>query len=653
MNDANAPQDGDKASLYAALELAPEDEIRLVKVLPKSGTKDIACELQVVKLQDNPIYIALSYTWGSATSLTNEEGAEDISSKPSHPILCKVKSNSTAEPKQLWYQILVTQNLHAFLLKVRDDESYSLDSYWIDAICINQKDSEEQTRQVSMMAAIYQSADIVHAWLGEEDKDTSMTFELIRALASCCTGNERHKRIESLKDITPKALGTGELTVKLGACADISNWKSMAKLFHRRYFTRAWTIQEITLAKKMLALCGSHTIDWEDIVKVSEFLTVTSWTRWISDVTGSHVASHAVPNILDANKTSSNMLYSLIRSRRFMSGDPRDKVYALLGVARDSVRGKSRFTPIYGKRSVAETYTLAAIQILEDSDDLLLLSCAEGDSFLTIPSLPSWVPDWNCSQAPGLGVTGYRRYSAAATIPRTIEINERDLCLTVKGFRLDDIVSVGENKQDILNGKPFPNWLLIMNAIPPIYHTGQTRSEVFWRTLITDTAGAPPCYPAPDSYRPAYVSWITSKLSSCVNEMAQHIEDSSFINALEVLAAPEISDRLPSSNAPLSSQSNEHQGNSKSFVNSDDYETTFSHARYLRLFLTSRRYLGVGSKSLLEHDSIWIIPGSRVPLILREANPGAFRVVGGAYVHGFMKGEALKSNPLFRDITIV
>ncbi|KAF2193162.1 HET-domain-containing protein [Zopfia rhizophila CBS 207.26] len=639
--------------LYAALELAPEDEIRLLNIPLKRQTEDIACELQVVKLRDNPKYIALSYTWGSPTSLNNEEGAEDISSKPSRLILCKAKSNSPAEPQPLWYRIMVTENLYTFLLKARDDESHALDFYWIDTICINQKDSEERTRQVNMMAAIYQSADIVHAWLGEEDKDTGMTFQLIRALASCCTGNERHKRIEGLKDITPKALGTRELTAKLGACADISNWKSMAMLFHRRYFTRAWTIQEITLAKKMLALCGSHTIDWEDIVKVSEFLTVTSWTRWISEVTGSHQANHAVPNILDANKTSGNILYSLIRSRRFMSGDPRDKVYALLGVAGDSVRGKSRLTPVYGKRSVAETYTLAAIQILEDSDDLLLLSCAEGDSFHTLPSLPSWVPDWSCSRALGLGVTGYRRYSAAATIPRTLEINESDRCLTVKGFRLDDIVSVGENKQDILSGKPFPNWLLIINAMPPIYYTGQSRFEVFWRTLITDTAGTPPCHPAPHSYRPAYVSWITSKLSACVNETAQQTGDSTFINALGALAATEIPGSPLSSNRPLSSHDNERPGDSKNSIDLDEYETTFSHARHLRLFLTSRRYLGVGSESLLEHDSIWIIPGSRVPLILREVNPSAFRVVGGAYVHGFMKGEALESNPLFRDITII
>jgi heterokaryon incompatibility protein (HET) len=109
--------------------------------------------IQVVKLRHNPKYIALSYTWGSPTSLTSE-GAEDVSSKPSHPTLCKAKLDFPAE---LWYRILVSENLHAFILKARDDELHALDSYWIDAICINQKDPEEQTRQVNMMAAIYRS----------------------------------------------------------------------------------------------------------------------------------------------------------------------------------------------------------------------------------------------------------------------------------------------------------------------------------------------------------------------------------------------------------------------------------------------------------------------------------------------------------------
>lgn len=631
-SDERKRQDGDMAGLYTATKLVPGEEIRLVNILPKRQSEEIACELQVVSLRDKPKYIALSYTWGSPTSPAKEVGTEDLTRKPSYSILCTVKSNTPAENQQHWYQVLATKNLHDFLLKIRNDESHAIDSYWIDAICINQKDSEEQTSQVKMMANIYRSAEIVHAWLGEEDDDTDRAFQLIKALASCSTGNKRRERIIGLKDITPKALSTGELTARHPLFADVSNWISMAKLFHRRYFTRVWTIQEITLAQKMRALCGNHTIDWEDIVKVSEFLTVTSWTRWIFDIIGSHQPNHAVPNLLDANKTSENLLYSLIRFRRFDSGDPRDKIYALLGVAGSSVRGKSRLAPVYGNRSVAETYTLAAVQILEDSDDLLLLAYAEGDSFCTIPSLPSWVPDWSCSKILGLGVTGYKRYSAAAEIRRTLEINERDGCLTVKGFRLDEISSVGESKRDILKGSPVPKCHLIFEAMPSTYHTGQSRSEVFWRTLITDTAGAPPEHPAPDNYHSAYIPWITSKLSGCVKERVQHTGDPPLMKPF---------------------WDGECSVNSNDSVDPVEYETAFSHAVHLLLFLTSRKYLGVGSESLVEHDSIWIVPGSRVPLILREVNPGTFRIVGGAYVHGFMKGQALESSPILEDIIIV
>jgi hypothetical protein len=85
---------------------------------------------------------------------------------------------------------------------------------------------------------------------------------------------------------------------------------------------------------------------------------------------------------------------------------------------------------------------------------------------------------------------------------------------------------------------------------------------------------------------------------------------------------------------------------------SDEYEAVFSHYTRLRLFLTSQNILGIGSESLLTKDSVWVIAGLRVPLILREASPGVFRIVGGAYLHGFMNGEALDLGHPWSDITI-
>jgi heterokaryon incompatibility protein (HET) len=80
------------------------------------------------------------------------------------------------------------------------------DLFWVDAICINQEDSRERSQQVKLMAAIYRSALSVCAWLGEEDEHTSRGFSLIRTLALVCVDTGRHKRVESLKYITPRLL---------------------------------------------------------------------------------------------------------------------------------------------------------------------------------------------------------------------------------------------------------------------------------------------------------------------------------------------------------------------------------------------------------------------------------------------------------------
>lgn len=59
-----------------------------------------------------------------------------------------------------------------------------------------------------------------------------------------------------------------------------------------------------------------------------------------------------------------------------------------------------------------------------------------------------------------------------------------------------------------------------------------------------------------------------------------------------------------------------------------------------RLFLTNGNYLGVRPRSAEVGDEVWIFPGTSVPFILRPSAARRFRLVGEAYVHGIMYGEA-------------
>ncbi|KAF2235939.1 HET-domain-containing protein [Viridothelium virens] len=613
------------SAIYSELDFNDHREIRLMKIFRRQG-ESIACQLWTANLDEKPQYCAVSYTWGPST---NEEAERGVTNEPTHRIFC----NSHA--------LLITENLYNFLVRAAENPDLASRSMWIDILCIDQHNDSERAEQVELMASIYESANFVLAWLGEEDKSTERSFGLIKHLASLSD--------DELKSITPGRLACENALHLLGPCGGISSWNSLARFLQRNYFNRVWIIQEITLAKVRLAICGKHKIPWDYIVKVSKFLMISSWTRCFSPggvfaAVVSHPSKHALPNLVEANRRtiakdeSKALLYTLIRARRFVASDPRDKIYALLGVIAKSTSGKNKLSPVYGKRSVAETYTLAAIQILKDSDDLLLLLQAEGDAFRTIDALPSWVPDWSCSRTVGLGVTGYTRFSASGNVPRSLCIDEKSKTLAVMGTKLDDIVMNSESKQDLLLRKPFPRLLAMICALPLPYHTSQPPLEVLWRSLITDTAGEEKAHPAPPAYGNAFLSWFHTRL----DEIAQHV-DKSLLSKVHKILSQDVDSlgKIVLQDA--------HQD----MTEAEEYETVFSHSPNLRPFLTRNLFFGIGSESLHEQDSIWIIAGSRIPLILRAAGSRTYEIVGGSYVHGFMGGQALKLCKPFEAIELI
>ncbi|KAK0652352.1 hypothetical protein B0T16DRAFT_387631 [Cercophora newfieldiana] len=73
----------------------------------------------------------------------------------------------------------VTRELALALKYLRGPQDRIL---WIDAICINQEDHEERNHQVQMMALIYNSASRVCVWLGEDSEDSSMAILFVREI---------------------------------------------------------------------------------------------------------------------------------------------------------------------------------------------------------------------------------------------------------------------------------------------------------------------------------------------------------------------------------------------------------------------------------------------------------------------------------------
>ncbi|RYP42114.1 hypothetical protein DL767_000479 [Monosporascus sp. MG133] len=183
----SAPSTSCAVSAYRYSPL-PEGCIRLLRLIPhRDEHAPVQCQLFDYPLLDSGKgthpYEALSYVWGS-------------SEKPQY-----VSTNKG--------YLRVTTNLHIALKCLRH---YALDRIiWINAICINQNDTEERNRQVRSMAKIYAKASCVVVWLEEVTGDTGQehgkaTPDSDRALEALC-------RAANSQPTTPSESDTGKQAI--------------------------------------------------------------------------------------------------------------------------------------------------------------------------------------------------------------------------------------------------------------------------------------------------------------------------------------------------------------------------------------------------------------------------------------------------------
>jgi ankyrin repeat protein len=260
-----------------------DSAFRLLKLLKYRG-HELECELFPQSLSNNEYvsYEALSYVWGS-TELVE----------------CIILNQ-----KRHW----ITDNLYSALqcLRLHDRDRY----LWIDAICIDQVNKEEQGSQVQQMGKIFSSAEGVLFWLGKATLEiTSLMDTLnqhIRTGADCQLGQL------TLDDDHRDKCRTG-----------------LRQLLRRQWFTRVWILQEVANARKATVCSGTWSIPAE------VFVCAPSAIR-------EEPEPHCQPILEIMPKPSRSGswwdkkrdLYTLLR--RFPASkatDERDKIYALLSMS--------------------------------------------------------------------------------------------------------------------------------------------------------------------------------------------------------------------------------------------------------------------------------------------------------------------------------
>ncbi|KAI0844790.1 HET-domain-containing protein [Daldinia vernicosa] len=258
---------------------------------------------------------------------------------------------------------------------------------WVDAICINQEDDDEKSRQIPFMRQIYRSASSVLVWLGI-DKSASDSM----------------RRLHHYTKQPRSSASTTEIARELNNITKLP-W------FHRR-----WIIQEVVLNPNVLLNCSEVSMPWTRLVQalntgittevMNSLVTMADlWKDWILR------KDDAQPHIF-------NLLVSFHGSE---CQDARDMIYALGGLASDvqlrdnsdrkgwakeiDESGGEKDTGDRGKTMIRVDYTIPAEWLyyevvvgLLDSGVLgavdLLAQCAIRKTADESDQMPSWVPDW-------------------------------------------------------------------------------------------------------------------------------------------------------------------------------------------------------------------------------------------------------------------
>ncbi|KAF3004579.1 hypothetical protein E8E14_005478 [Neopestalotiopsis sp. 37M] len=336
------------STIYEPSELAQKDDscIRLLKILPGRAGRPVVCKLEVTDLSslDVPPYEALSYVWGSPDM--NEQ----------------IEING--------HKINVSQVLLQALLHLRSATTPR--TLWVDALCINQFDLTERSSQVLLMPLIYSKATRVVVWLGESEP-----WGLYYAI-ECA---------KSLEVSNPRA-STSVPEFHFGVAY------VAAKLLRRSYWTRVWVVQELVLAKDILVACGRFTCQWETLhqivagsayhsffptnhVYLDEFLALeTSHKLRASTQRNTHRDADlnfesALMATDDSRAPDLVSLWYRYRSRK--ATDPRDKVFAFIGLADSSY---DLLQPDYSRRASFLSIELAN-QHIRYSRTLSVMALAE------------------------------------------------------------------------------------------------------------------------------------------------------------------------------------------------------------------------------------------------------------------------------------
>ena len=590
--------------------------IRLLVLLNGSEDEPIRCKLVHDFLHDCSTFEALSYCWGD---------------------------QSVKKPIEVDYaDFVVTENLHSALVHLRSERQVRL--LWVDAVCINQQDVEEKTEQVGMMREIYERAETVNIWLGPAAQNSTAALSLVQQL-NMAEDLDKFAGIESRNfwDLDQHHYGLPLTTARV--------WYDLFDILRRPWFTRAWVIQEMAVSSNAIVICGHSTVRWTDLVRAIHYVAASGLAQTFGPEVLQRLSIMAYTHRRFIDGFNQLPIQVLMRHRRTLAFDPRDKVFAFCALFNQPGLSESVFQPDYHVEAI-DVYKRLAVGLLSHDKNLDILSIPHVESNSKIPNLPTWVPDWSTSDLcnsllshydePNAPLYTSGNYAATGSCTYVPIFDSEHNRLRLEGTIIDRILFISEVYEAstdhvsldlnesapliIRDQKILRDWENVALCRIPWqeYPTGEKIRDVYWQTLLGGRT-----YGNAEVMKVLFDRWdyqlmkyrilqllrldkvwffkLLRWLMMCLCMIAQYMNWPRLINF--VLFNPETA-----------------------------FVSLAIAVQDRKMMRSEKGYIGVVQRRTRDDDYIALCKGGKVPLIVRKRGL-EWELVGDAYIHGMMQGE--------------
>ena len=295
--------------------------IRVLDLLPGDESAHLRGSLRLLHLNSDPSphYDCVSYVWGNPQYTRSAI----INKRP----------------------VMITRNLHDSLRQIRSKTKTI--TIWADALCINQADLDEKSRQVGLMVEIYRQCSKVHIWLGMP-RSGSLKGNPFGFLEHWVSGRHFYELPGFYRDLV-----TGLWRWKENeACTNMLT--DFLQVVNSEWWTRAWTVQECLLPKDSSIMFGAWKVTWDHMLKaenmknshgngpaqccgeaVSAFNPhqMTSINEWMWHPS----RGQKFMEVFRGNNWQPKFYEAILAFSSRQCSDPRDKIYSMLSLANHSV----------------------------------------------------------------------------------------------------------------------------------------------------------------------------------------------------------------------------------------------------------------------------------------------------------------------------